>query len=65
MANHSDWKKLRQKLRNQGLRIELSKNNHYKVWRGSELVSIMPCSPGGGRGYRNQIADLRRKGINV
>lgn len=67
MADHSsEWKKLRNRLvKEHGLRVELSRAQHWKVFRGNELISVMPKSPGGGRGYRNQLADLRRKGINV
>lgn len=65
MANQNEWKRLRKRLVAQGLRVEHGKSNHFKVFRGNELISTMPHSAGGGRGYRNQIADLRRKGINV
>lgn len=61
----SEWKKLRKKLTDQGLRVEHGRNNHYKVFRGNELISTMPGTSGGGRGYRNQIAHLRRKGVDV
>lgn len=61
----SEWKKLRKKLVDQGLRVELSRNLHWKVYRGKELITVMSGSPGGGRGYRNQLSDLKRKGISI
>lgn len=65
MADRSEWKKLRKKLVEQGLRVEFSRSQQWKVFRGNELVTVMPATSGGGRGYRNQVATLKRKGVNV
>lgn len=65
MANHSEWKALRKRLEQQGLRIEGGGSKNFKVFRGKELVTTVPGSPGGGRGLANQRAQLRRKGINI
>ncbi len=66
MANQDAWRKLRQKLVEQGLDVVLSKgSNHYKVFRGKQLLTSMPSSSGGGRGYNNAKAQLKRLGIRV
>lgn len=65
MSYESDWKRLRKSLVEQGLRVELSNRQHWKVYRGKELITTMPSSPGGGRGLPNKRAELRRKGVNI
>ena len=65
MSHESDWKKLRKVLAGQGLRLEMSNRQHWKVYRGKELITTMPGTPGGGRGLPNKRAELRRKGVNI
>lgn len=65
MGDNSEWRKLRNKLRAAGYRVEGGGNRNYKVYRDDKLISTMPSSPGGGRGLRNQIARLRREGIAI
>lgn len=59
-----DWKQLRRRLKDQGCDCILG-NNHYKIYRDRELISVMPRSPSDPRALRNQLAHLRRKGLKV
>jgi hypothetical protein len=63
MSEATEWKKLRDQLKQQGYRLE--KDKHWKVFQGNRLVSVMPGSPGRGRAFLNQKAQLRRAGVKV
>ena len=65
MGDNSEWRKLRSRLRSAGYRVEGGGDRHYKVYWGDRLVSTMPSSPGEGRGLRNQLAQLKRRGVKI
>lgn len=65
MSTRSDWSKLRKAAQDQGLRLEKGDGKHWKLYRGNEMVGVMPTSPGRGRALANQKAQLRRAGVKL
>lgn len=65
MGNRDEWKKLRQSLEAQGLRVELNKRSRWKVYRGSAYITTLPCTPSDHRGIRNKLSELRKRGVEV
>lgn len=63
MSDKGEWRKLRQQLVTAGCRIEGGGDKHFKVFRGKELVTTLPTSPGRNQGLRNKRAELKRKGL--
>jgi len=60
-----DLRKLIRALEQQGARVVRGGGNHYKVFRGPQLVATMSSSPGDHRSYKNTLGQLRRGGFNV
>lgn len=64
MMDRKEWKQLRRQLQDQGCNCVLGQN-HYKIYRDRELISVMPRTPSDTRALRNQLSHLRRKGFKV
>ncbi len=61
----TDWTNLRRRLRRQGFRIErrTGRSAHLRVTHpdADEFV-VMPTTPGRGRAFQNQVAQLKKIG---
>lgn len=66
MTDKKEWKKLRQKLAEQGCTFTETKNCHTKVYNpDGELVTIMQRSKSDWRAHKNLQSQLRRKGLHT
>jgi len=65
MSENADWKKLRQKLTRQGFDVVYSRSGHWKVCRGRQQIGVLCGTPGRGRAWANQLAQLKRAGVQL
>lgn len=58
---NSDLRRVLRTLRRAGYTVEHGR--HIKVYQDDRLVAVHPNSPSDQRGWRNFLADLRRRGV--
>lgn len=64
---NSDMRKFVRKLKSLGLRVEQApKNMHLRVYSdNNKCIGTLSSTPSDHRTWRNQIAQLRRAGVNI
>lgn len=63
-ATGPELRRLLKAIRQAGGEVEQCKRrNHWKVYYNDQVIGVLSCSPSDWRGYRNEIARLRRAGL--
>jgi hypothetical protein len=62
-VSNSDWRKLREALREYGCQEDMSNSggSHVKIFFESRLITSLPGTPGDNRAMQNTLAELRRR----
>ena len=61
---NKDQLRLVRRCEDQGLEVTYSKGGHYKIKAPKGLV-VLPSTPSDWRGHRNNVALLRRHGVDL
>lgn len=65
MTDKKMWRQLRQRLKEAGCTVTLTRNMHYKIRHEGRVISTLAGSASDPRSYRNAIANLRREGVRI
>lgn len=63
MSMNKEIAKLIKKARQQGWRVEQTKNCHYKFFAPNGTIVVAPSTPSSSRGFKNLKSHLRARGF--